>query len=76
MTSDEEVLATSSIHGLREVLSSPSPAAQQLNTAITGIDLALRLRDLYRLLQAITGVVPDYVPSARLQQQIRERITA
>jgi FlaA1/EpsC-like NDP-sugar epimerase len=75
MRSDEETLATSSIHGLREVLSSPGSTPQQLNTAITGIDLALRQRDLDRLLQAITGVVPDYVPSARLQQQLRERIT-
>jgi FlaA1/EpsC-like NDP-sugar epimerase len=76
MTSDEETLATSSIQGLREVLYSPSPASQQLNAAITEIDAAIHQRDLGRLLQAITSVVPDYVPSMRLQQDLLERITA
>jgi FlaA1/EpsC-like NDP-sugar epimerase len=76
MTSDEETVAASSIHGLREVLYSPSPTPQQLNGAITEMDAALRLRDLERLLQAIASVVPDYAPSARLQQQVIERITA
>jgi len=76
MASDKENLATSSIHGLREVLYSPSPTPQKLNAVIKEIDAALRLRDLGRLLQAIACVVPDYVPSARLQQQVIERITA
>jgi hypothetical protein len=76
MTSDEETLATSSNHGLREVLCSFSPTPQQLNGAIAEIDAAIHLRDLGRLLQAITSVVPDYVPSARLQKQVIERITA
>jgi FlaA1/EpsC-like NDP-sugar epimerase len=76
MTSDEETLAISSIQGLREVLYSPSPTPQQLNAAITEIDAAIHQRDLGRLLQAIISVVPDYVPSARLQQHVHERITA
>jgi FlaA1/EpsC-like NDP-sugar epimerase len=76
MTSDEETLAISSIQGLQEVLYSPSPTPQQLNAAITEIDAAIHQRDLGRLLQAIISVVPDYVPSARLQQHLLERITA
>ena len=76
MTSDEETLATTSIHGLREVLYTPSPTPQQLNAAITEIDAAIHQRDLGRLLQVITSVVPDYVPSARLQQHLLERISA
>jgi FlaA1/EpsC-like NDP-sugar epimerase len=76
MMSEEETVATSSIHGLREVQYSPTPAPQQLNAAIAEMDAALRLRDLGRLLQAIISVVPDYAPSARLQQQVAERITA
>jgi FlaA1/EpsC-like NDP-sugar epimerase len=76
MTSDEETLATSSIHGLWEVLYTPSPTPQQLNAAITEIDAAIHQRDLGRLLQVITSVVPDYVPSARLQQHLLERISA
>jgi hypothetical protein len=47
-----------------------------LNAAITEIDAAIHQRDLGRLLQAIISVVPDYVPSARLQQHLLERITA
>jgi FlaA1/EpsC-like NDP-sugar epimerase len=76
MTSDEETLATSSIQGLREVLYSPSPAPQQLNAAITEIHAAIHQRNLGSLVQAITSVVPDYVPSTRLQQDLLERITA
>jgi FlaA1/EpsC-like NDP-sugar epimerase len=76
MTSDQETLAASSIQGLREVLYSPSPAPQQLNVAITEIHAAIHQRNLGRLMQAITSVVPDYVPSTRLQQDLLERITA
>ena len=50
------------------------PAPQQLNVAITKkFDAALHERDLGRLVRAITSVVPDYVPSARLQQQISSK---
>lgn len=76
MTSNEETLATSSIQGLREVLYSPSPTPHQSNAAVTEIDAAIHQRDLGKLLQAIISVVPDYVPSARLQQPLLERITA
>jgi FlaA1/EpsC-like NDP-sugar epimerase len=75
MTSDVETLTTSSIHGLREVLHSPSPTLQQLTAAIREIDAALHLRDLGGLLQAITSIVPDYVPSARLQQHAEDPVT-
>jgi FlaA1/EpsC-like NDP-sugar epimerase len=75
MTSDEETLAKSSVHGLREVLYSPSPTPQQLTAAITEIDAALHLRDLGRLLRAITSVVPDYVPSVRIRQQLEDPVT-
>lgn len=76
MTSGDETVATSSIHGLREVLYSPSPTPQQLNAAITEMHAALHLRDLGGLLEAISSVVPDYVPSACLEQQVIERTTA
>jgi len=75
MTSDEETLVTASSPGLREVLFSPSPTPQQLNEAITEIDAAIHQRHLGRLLQAIISVVPNYVPSAHLQQHFLERIT-
>jgi FlaA1/EpsC-like NDP-sugar epimerase len=75
MTSDEEILATRSIHGLRQVLHSPVPAPQQLTAAIAEIDAAHHLRDLGRLLEAITSVVPGYVTSVRLQQMLRDRAT-
>jgi hypothetical protein len=31
------------------------------------------MRDLIRLLQAIASVIPDYVPSACLQEQIKDQ---
>jgi FlaA1/EpsC-like NDP-sugar epimerase len=70
MTSDGETLATTSVHGLREVLHSPGPTLKQLTTAIEDIEAAFHPRDLGRLLRAICSVVPDYVLSARLQQQM------
>jgi FlaA1/EpsC-like NDP-sugar epimerase len=76
MTSDEETLAASSVHGLREVLHSPNPAPRQLAAAIAAIDAALLQRDLSKLLEAISSVVPDYVPSAHLRQRAVEGITA
>lgn len=75
MTSDEEILATRSIHGLREVLHSPGPTPQQLIAAIEEIDAAYHLRDLGRLLELIVSIVPGYVPSIRLQQMLRDRAT-
>lgn len=74
MTSHAETVATSSVRGLREVLYSPIPVLPQLTAAIGDIDAAVRVRDLGRLLQAVSSVVPDYVPSARLQQQLRDRV--
>jgi FlaA1/EpsC-like NDP-sugar epimerase len=76
MTSAEETLATPSIQGLREVLYSPSPAPQKVNAATTEIHAAIHQRNLGRLVQAITSVVPDYVPSVSIQQHLLERISA
>jgi FlaA1/EpsC-like NDP-sugar epimerase len=70
MTSDGETVATTSVHGLREVLHSPGPTLKQLTAAIEEIEAAFHPRDLGRLLRAICSVVPDYVLSARLQQQM------
>lgn len=75
MTSDEEILATRSIHGLREVLHSPGPPLQQLTAAIAEIDTAHRVRDLGRLLEAIVSMVPGYVPSVRIEQMLEDRVT-
>jgi FlaA1/EpsC-like NDP-sugar epimerase len=75
MTSDAETLAAASVHGLREVLYSPGPTLQELTAAITEIDAALHVRNLGRLLEAISSVVPDYVPSARLQQHAENQVT-
>jgi FlaA1/EpsC-like NDP-sugar epimerase len=74
MTSDGETLATSSVHGLREILYSPGPTSQQLSDAIKQIETAIHVRDLGRLLAAVSSIVPDYVPSARLQQRVKDRV--
>lgn len=72
MTADDEEVATESVHGLREVLhghvSPPFLAA-----AVEEIGAAVHERDLSRLLQAISSVVPAYVPSAYLQEQAAAR---
>jgi FlaA1/EpsC-like NDP-sugar epimerase len=68
MTSVEETLAASSIHGLWEVLYNDRPPQQQLTAAIDEIEAALHQRDLGRLLRAISIALPSYVPSTLLQQ--------
>ncbi|HZC43475.1 MAG TPA: polysaccharide biosynthesis protein, partial [Acidobacteriaceae bacterium] len=73
MTWDEETLTASSVSGLREVLHSPRPTRQQLAAALKEIDAACDMRDLVRLLQAITSLIPGYVPSACLQKQIKDQ---
>jgi FlaA1/EpsC-like NDP-sugar epimerase len=70
MTSDREVLAMTSVHGLLEVLPTSSPNLEHLAGAIREMEAAFHPRDLGRLLRAICSVVPDYVPSACLQQQM------
>jgi FlaA1/EpsC-like NDP-sugar epimerase len=75
MTTDEEILATRSIHGLREVLHSPAPAPQLLTAAIAEIDAVHHVRNLRRLLEVIVSIVPGYVPSVRLQQMLGDRVT-
>jgi FlaA1/EpsC-like NDP-sugar epimerase len=44
-------------------------AASTLDAAIKEIDAAIRVRDLRRLLDAITRLIPAYRPSRQLQQQ-------
>jgi hypothetical protein len=70
MTSNGETLATTSIHGLREVLQSPSPPLGRLTGAIEEMNAAFHPRNLDKLLRAVCSVVPDYVPSASIQRQI------
>jgi FlaA1/EpsC-like NDP-sugar epimerase len=69
LTSDDEEVAAQSIHGLREVLHDSYPSPPLLAAAVEEIGAAVHERDLSRLLQAISSVVPAYVPSAYLQEQ-------
>jgi len=73
MTSSAEMLATTGIHGLRKVLHSPSLPPGRLTEAIEEMDAAFHPRNLDKLLRAICSVVPDYVPSASIQQQISDQ---
>jgi FlaA1/EpsC-like NDP-sugar epimerase len=79
MTSNGETLATTRVAGLHEVLHSPSPSPKRLTEAIEEMDAAFHPRNLDKLLRAICSVIPDYVPSASIQQQIAgqyaERLT-
>jgi O-antigen biosynthesis protein WbqV len=74
MTSNGETLATTSVPGLYEVLHSPSPPPKRLTEAIEEIAPAFHPRNLDKLLRAICSVVPDYVPSASIQQQISAQL--
>jgi FlaA1/EpsC-like NDP-sugar epimerase len=79
MTSNGETLATTGVAGLYEVLHSSSPSPKRLTEAIEEMDAAFHPRNLDKLLRAICSVVPHYVPSASIQQQISgqfaERLT-
>jgi FlaA1/EpsC-like NDP-sugar epimerase len=68
MTSDEEIRATTSTRGLREVLYSPSPTLLQLTAAIEEMETSFHPRNPGRLLRAICSVVPEYMPSSSLRQ--------
>jgi FlaA1/EpsC-like NDP-sugar epimerase len=70
MTAEDEEVAAQSVHGLREVLSSCHPSPQFLRAAMDEIGAAVHSRDLSRLLEAISSVVPAYVPSTYLQEQV------
>jgi FlaA1/EpsC-like NDP-sugar epimerase len=70
MIADEERIAISSIDGLREVLYSPVPPERLLAAAIEEIGAAVGDRDHSRLLQAVLSVVPEYVPSRYLCEQV------
>jgi FlaA1/EpsC-like NDP-sugar epimerase len=70
MTSDGEVLANSSVDGLEQILHSPQPSSQTLTLILEEIRASVRDRDLVRLVRAMSQVVPDYLPSARLQEKI------
>jgi FlaA1/EpsC-like NDP-sugar epimerase len=73
MTSNGETLATTGVAGLYEVLHSPSPSPKRLTEAIEEMDAAFHPRNLDKLLRAICSVVPHYVPSAIIQQQISDQ---
>jgi FlaA1/EpsC-like NDP-sugar epimerase len=70
MTSDGEVLANSSVDGLQQILRSPQSSHQTLTLILEEIRASVRDRDLVRLVQAMSHVVPGYLPSARLQEKI------
>jgi FlaA1/EpsC-like NDP-sugar epimerase len=70
MTADDEEVSAQSAYGLQEVLYGSRPSLQFLNAAIDEIAIAIQERDLSRLLQAISRAVPNYVPSAYLQERL------
>lgn len=73
MTSNGETLATTGVRGLYEVLHSPSPPPGRLTEAIEEMDAAFHPRNLDKLLSAICSVVPHYVPSASIHQQVSDQ---
>src|ERR1700751_4150997 len=73
MTSNGETLARTSIHGLSEVLHSACPRRGRVAQAIEEMNAAFHPRNLDKLLRAVCSVVPDYVPSASIQQQVSDQ---
>jgi FlaA1/EpsC-like NDP-sugar epimerase len=69
MTADDEEVAAQTTYGLQEVLYGSYPSPALLAAAVEEIGAAVKERDLSRLLQAISSVVPGYLPSAYLQEQ-------
>lgn len=66
MTADDEGIAAETTYGLQEVLYDSYPSPAWLATSLEEIGAAVHERDLRKLLQAISSVVPGYVPSAYL----------
>jgi FlaA1/EpsC-like NDP-sugar epimerase len=70
MTADDEEIAAESVHGLQQVLDGSYLPPQLLAVALDEIGAAVHGRDLSRLLQTISSVVPAYAPSTYLQEQV------
>ncbi|NYF78092.1 polysaccharide biosynthesis protein [Granulicella arctica] len=65
----DESSTPSNVTSLQRVYANHSIAASTLESAIEEMDAAIRIRNLRRLLDAITRLVPTYRPSRQLQQQ-------
>jgi FlaA1/EpsC-like NDP-sugar epimerase len=69
MIASDECTTSSNVASLQKVAPNHPIAAPTLDTAIEEIDTAIRVRDLRRLLDAITRLIPAYQPSRQLQKQ-------
>jgi len=69
MIASDESATPYSIASLQKASLHHPIAASTLDAAIKGIDAAIRVRNLGRLLDAITRLIPAYRPSHQLQQQ-------
>jgi FlaA1/EpsC-like NDP-sugar epimerase len=69
MIARDESAIPSNIAFLQRVSRTHPIAASTLEAAIEEMDAAIRIRDLSRLLDAITRLIPAYRPSRQLQQQ-------
>jgi FlaA1/EpsC-like NDP-sugar epimerase len=70
MIANDESSAPSNFNSLQRASPNHSIPASTLYASIEEMDAAIRGRDLTRLLEAITGLIPTYRPSRQLQQQI------
>jgi FlaA1/EpsC-like NDP-sugar epimerase len=69
MIASDESTTPSTIESLQVVTSNHPVAAETLDAAIEEISAAIRIRNLRRLLDAITSLILAYHPSNQLQQQ-------
>jgi FlaA1/EpsC-like NDP-sugar epimerase len=69
MVGSDEVVTPSNVGSLHKVSLGHSIAPSTLEAAPEEIEAAIRLRELRRLLDAITGLLPGYQPSRQLQRQ-------
>jgi FlaA1/EpsC-like NDP-sugar epimerase len=69
MIASDESTTPSNVVSLQKIAPHHPIASSTLDTAIEEIDAAIRMRDLRRLLDAITRLIPAYRPSPQLQQQ-------
>jgi len=69
MIASDESTTLSNVVSLQKVAPDHPIASSTLDTAIEEIDATIRVRDLRRLLDTITRLIPAYRPSPQLQQQ-------
>ena len=69
MIASDESATPSNVASLQKVSPNHPIAASTLYAAIEEMDAAIRIRDLTRLLDAITRLIPAYRPSGQLRQQ-------